>query len=88
LNTKITFVKDAFLCGHDHSMQHLSYNRTEYYLSGRGGNIYPGAMPPGEFPKTSFLGRDFCIKYLKVWHTWYAIQKTRMQKSYVCLLGL
>ena len=42
---------DAFLCGHDHSMQHLSYNRTEYILSGRGNLIAPWVPPKFPFDK-------------------------------------
>jgi hypothetical protein len=30
-------------------MQHLSYNRTEHYLSGRAGNIAPWLLPSDKF---------------------------------------
>ena len=48
-------------------MQHLSYNRTEYFLSGRGGNIAPWLIPTFPFDKVPEGSMKFYGEFVTGW---------------------
>lgn len=48
-------------------MQHLSYNRTEYFLSGRGGNIAPWLLPKFPFDKVPEGSMKFYGEFVTGW---------------------
>jgi hypothetical protein len=69
LKTLLDFYEvDAYICGHDHTLQHLTKGKVEYYVSGNGGKI--GSLPKTTSATVNFAKVDpgFMIHEVNEWN--------------------
>jgi hypothetical protein len=73
---------DAYLCGHDHTLQHLSHQRTEHFVSGTGTRLAGGLRDDSETAAEKVLFKELTPGFIV--HT---VTKSSMKSMFIDTFG-